>query len=126
MSLKMKNTNIFFVIAIIFILSCCQREPIIRFGFDSTFGKSSLGLSIMNVTKNDSSIILTGTIIVSDGEVLMELQNPAGEIVFSNILESPNTLQVNETYQACEGNWKLKYRSIGGTGSIILHLIKVN
>lgn len=125
----MKNVlNIRILVAVLMLLlTCsCQKEPIIRFGFDCDFGKNSQGLTIMNVGSSAKSITLKGEVIVNEGEVLVELINPTGEAVFSNLVASPKTLHVDELFPAISGNWKLKYSSLEGNGSIKLHLNLVN
>lgn len=124
----MKNAlkiNIFATI-IILLASSCQKEPFNRFGFDCDFEKNSQGLTIMNVSSSAKSINLKGEVAMEVGEVLVELENPTGEIVFNGHLVSPIALDVNEIYQAVSGNWKLKYKSLGGIGSINLHLNIIN
>lgn len=111
---------------IMLLASSCQKEPIIRFGFDCDFGKNSQGLTIMNVSSSAKSITLAGEVAVDEGEILVELENPTGEIVFTGHLVSPIALQVNESYPAVSGNWKLRYNSLEGEGSIDLHLNIVN
>jgi filamentous hemagglutinin family protein len=116
--MNMKNI----IVLILLLTSSCQKEPDIRFGFDADFGKNSHGLTIMNVVKNTQTISLKGNIAVTDGEILVELINPDGDIVFVQNLKSPESLDVNESFPAVEGNWKLKYASIEGVGSVTLHL----
>lgn len=121
----MKNVlNIRILVAVLMLLlTCsCQKEPIIRFGFDCDFGKNSQGLTIMNVGSSAKSITLKGEVFVNEGEVLVELINPTGETIFSNHFISPKSFNVNETFTAITGKWKLKYKSIEGNGSLTLHL----
>lgn len=118
----MKRTILHTIAFIFLFVSSCQKEPFIRFGFDTEFEKNSQGLVIMNVDKNSKSITLTGEIIVVEGEILVELIDPTGENAFIGHLVSPLNQQVNESFDAIPGNWKLKYKSIEGEGSINLHL----
>lgn len=122
----MKKIIILVLAAALAFVASCQKEPIIRFGFDCDFGKNSQGLTIMNVSSSAKSITLTGDVSVSVGEILVELIDSSGEIVFSNQLTSPNTLHVNESFPVISGNWKLKYKSLEGVGAINLHLNIVN
>ena len=110
------------LIAILVLTSSCQKEPINRFGFDADFERYSRGLSIMNVSNKAEAITLTGEVFVTEGEILVELIAPSGEAVFSSNVISPQILHVNESFEAISGNWKLKYTSLDGDGSIILHL----
>jgi hypothetical protein len=100
----------------------CETEPEIRFGFDTEFNKHSQGVSMMNVSNKSHVITLTGDITVSEGQILIELINPAGDTLFICHLISPESLIVNESFQAVSGIWKLKYKSIEGTGTLVLHL----
>ncbi|PKP48289.1 MAG: hypothetical protein CVT92_16240 [Bacteroidetes bacterium HGW-Bacteroidetes-1] len=104
----------------------CQKEPIIRFGFNTDFGKNSQGICIMNVSSGSNSISLKGEIAVVVGEVLVELIDPSGETVFTGHFVSPKNLDVNESFEAISGNCKLKYKRMDGVGSMRLHLNIVN
>jgi hypothetical protein len=121
-----KSLTLLAAFVILILASSCQKEPIIRFGFDCDFEKNSQGLTIMNVSSSAKTITLTGEVVLAEGEVLVELVNPSGQIVFTNQLATPNSLYVNESYPAISGNWKLKYKSLEGKGSINLHLNIVN
>jgi hypothetical protein len=121
-----KRVNLPAGLLLLLLASSCQKEPIIRFGFDCDFGKNSQGLTIMNVSSSAKSITLTGDVLVSEGDLLVELVNPSSEIVFTNQFATPKTLHVNESFPAISGNWKLKYKSLEGVGAINLHLNIVN
>lgn len=111
-----------FLAAVLFVFSSCQKESIIRFGFDCDFGKDSQGLTIIKVGSSANTIILTGEITLAEGGVFMQLLNPEEEIVFSRERFMPGNLRVNQSFQATAGIWKLKYQSFEGKGSINLHL----
>ena len=115
---SMKNI----LLLILLLTSSCQKEPDIRFGFDADFGKDSHGSTMMNVEKNTQALSLKGNVAVTEGEIHVELINPDGDIVFVQDLKSPESLDVNESFQAIEGDWKLAYTSIEGVGSVTLHL----
>jgi len=104
----------------------CEKEPMIRFGFDSQFNKDSFGLTIMNVNRNAELVILEGEITVNEGEVQVELINPEGLKVFSSGIAAPDKVEISEVYTSQSGNWKLKYQSIHGVGSICLHMSSSN
>ncbi len=123
---KMKSSFKYVSILILFLMLSCQKESIIRFGFDTDFGRNSHGLSIMHVGKQVKRISLEGELFVSEGGVLLELINPNRETVFTIQPQSPENLYLDESFQAVSGNWKLKYRSIEGSGTITLHLNAVN
>ena len=122
----MKSTMIIISLLLFFLTSSCFKEPIIRFGFDTGFDKKSQGLTIMNVGNSAATITLQGNLVVTEGEVLVDLLNPKGETVFQSHLISPKSVQVNESFTAAKGNWKLKYKSMEGVGSLTLHLNIVN
>jgi len=107
---------------VLFLVFACETEPEIRFGFDTEFNKYSQGLSAMNVSNKSQVINLKGDITLKEGQVLVELINPAGDTLFTRHLLSPESMIVNESFQAVSGNWKLKYKSIEGNGLLILHL----
>lgn len=111
---------------ILFLVFACEMKPVVRFGFETEFEKNSHGISIMHVNNKSHMVSLNGDIVAKEGEVKVELTNPAGDTLFTCHLISPENLRVNESFQAVSENWKLKYRSIGGTGSLVLHLTHEN
>lgn len=111
---------------ILLLASSCQKEFEIRFGFDSEFSKDSYGLTIMNVNKNDELVTLEGEISITEGEIQVDLINPDGVKEFSAIIIGPNKIEVSEAYLSKTGNWKLKYRSNNGVGTINLHMNTAN
>lgn len=117
----MKYT-IFYSLLLIFIVVSCHEEPIVRFGFDTEIDKNSHGETVMNVENTTESIVLFGDIVLSEGEITVELTDPAGVSVFKCHLKSPVFYNVNELFQTVPGYWKLKYKSVEGVGSIILHM----
>ncbi len=117
-----RRINLPAILALLLLVVSCQKEPIIRFGFDSDFGKNSQGITIMNSSSGAKTITLTGKIVLNEGGVLLELNDPIGKNVFTNQLVSPTILNVEESFPAVSGNWKLKYKSLDGEGSIKLHL----
>ncbi len=100
----------------------CEKEPMIRFGFDSQFNKDSFGLTIMNVNRNTELVILEGEITVYEGEAQVDLINPEGVKVFSTSIKAPDKVEISKAYLSQSGNWKLKYQSIQGVGTICLHM----
>lgn len=104
------------------LMSSCERDHSIRFGFDSQFDKNSTGLSIMAVNNAASSVYLYGTVEIEQGEIEVELLDPDGLVVYTIKLHNQENLQVNRTFTALPGFWKLKYKSYDGKGNINLHL----
>jgi hypothetical protein len=123
--MKMKNALLTSLVLFL-LLYACYEDPVIRFGFDTEFGKNSQGLTMMEVSNNQKAVTLRGDVFVTSGGILVELINPKGEIVFTNQITFPNSLFVNEAFHSVSGTWRLKYKSLEGTGSITLHLNIIN
>jgi len=104
------------------LMNSCERDHSIRLGFDSQFDKNSNGLSIMVVNRAASSVYLYGNVEINEGEIEVELTDPDGFAVYTVKLRNQENLQVNKTFAASPGFWKLKYKSYDGTGFINLHL----
>lgn len=118
----MKNIYTISLLFLLLITNSCERNPSIRFGFDTEFDKDSQGLSIMYVEEDFLSIQMEGTITVTEGAVLVELINPTGENVLTREITAPANYKLDESYEGLSGNWKLKYKSLAGRGTIHLHL----
>ena len=128
--MKMINTIILKRISIILLgaffvlITSCEKDPYINFGFDSKIDKNSNGLVIAHISDNDERIHLTGVINLLEGEVKITLTSPDNETVYSKTINAPIELKINETFEANLGYWKLKYESNKGIGTIDLHLYK--
>lgn len=120
----MKSTIALIYLACIVLLSSCEKEPYIRFGFDSPIEKNSSGLVIADISHHVEDVCLNGSIRLREGEVEINLINPKGSTVYSKTLAGPGELKINETFEAKSGYWKLKYKSNNGVGEIDLHLFK--
>jgi hypothetical protein len=118
----MKVLFVAFLAVSITLMSSCERDNSIRFGFDSQFDKNSNGLSIMVVNRAASSVYLYGNVEIKEGEIEVELVDPDGLVVYSIKLHNQENLQLNKTFTALPGFWKLKYKSCDGKGNINLHL----
>jgi hypothetical protein len=121
-----KRINLPAALMILLLASSCQREYEIRYGFDSQFNKDSYGLTIMNVNRSSQLVTLEGEISVSEGEFQVDLINPEGIKEFSAIIIGQNKIDVSEAYTTKTGNWKLKYQSLNGVGTINLHMNTTN
>lgn len=110
------------LVAMLLVGSSCHKEVETRFGFDSQFDRDSRSLTIMNVNKSADMVKLEGEINVNEGEVLVELIDPVGLSVFSTKISAPEKLTISRSYGSVAGNWKLKYQSLEGTGTIHLHM----
>jgi hypothetical protein len=113
-------------VIIILLMNSCETEQIQRFGFDSQYGINSTGLTIFSVSPSTDLIRLSGSIVVTEGELTAELITPCGETVFFDTVYSPDTLNIGRNFTAEPGVWKLKYTSIHGAGIITLHAILID
>ena len=120
----MKRIGVLFFSIFLVLFTSCEKEPDIKFGFDSKIDKNSKGLVIAHISDNDDSIQLTGVISLLEGEVIVNLSNPAGVAVYSKSITAPIKLEINEKFEVKNGYWKLKYESNKGIGTIDLHLYK--
>ncbi len=118
----MKTKSSLFIILILILLCSCEKNPMIRYGFDSRFNKDSRGLSVMAVTNNSGLITLMGTVKIDSGELIIELTDPDGISVFNMHSFSPDCFDIIKTFRTKKGYWKLQYTSIQGVGVIYLHL----
>lgn len=118
----MKTILVILTAICLMLFSSRKRDSEIRYGFDSQFYKNSKGISIMAVDKAVESIYLYGSVEIEEGKFKVDLIDNEGETAYSLILDDPEKLEVNETFKAEPGYWKLKYKSYGGKGNINLHL----
>lgn len=118
----MNKTLFLITVGVLLLSGSCFKDPDIRFGFDTLFGSNSQGVSIMNVSSSVSTITLKGDVVITSGEVFVELTGPGDEPIFTRTLKSPASIHIDESYQAAPGNWKLRYNSNEGTGTLKLHL----
>jgi len=104
------------------LFSSREKDSEIRYGFDCQYFEDSKGLSIMAVNKDVKSIYLYGSVEIEEGEVYVELINPKGDTAYDFTLNNRDKLEVNKTFKAEPGYWKLKYKSYDGRGNINLHI----
>src|SRR5690606_10616366 len=107
---------------LLFAVTACITAPIIRFGFDTGFKKNVTGLTIMHIGNNALAVNLNGESSLNEGAVLVELINSTGDIVFTKRIIKAGNYMIDESFPAVSGNWKLKYKSLEGTGLLKLHL----
>ena len=107
----MKRISAIVYITCIVLLIACKKEPYINFGFDSPINKNSDGLVIADISGNVKHIYLNGLITLTEGEVKVYLVDPVGDSIYSEAILAPNELNINETFEAKPGYWKLKYIS---------------
>lgn len=118
----MKKFSLFIYLIFIVSLISCEKEPLINFGFDSPIDKNSKGLVIADISQNVEKIYLNGFISLAQGEVEINLLSPNGVAAYSKTIIAPVELEINGTFNATNGYWKLKYKSHEGIGEIHLHL----
>lgn len=110
------------VVIIVFVFNSCEIEPLSRVGFNSSIGKDSSGLTILDVKSNNEPVFLVGTMVITEGIVEVELINPEGIAIYSKRFQSSASSKIDESFHAVPGYWKLKYKSYQGVGNIDLHL----
>jgi hypothetical protein len=110
------------LVAALILLTSCEKLPESRIGFSSPITKDANGLAIVHLGSRVDSIKLQGSIALSEGAVEVRLTNPAGEVVYTIELQYPDDLQMDRSFSALPGNWKLQYKSRNGIGNIDLHV----
>lgn len=118
----MKKILIPFFVIYLFLSTSCTKEYPTRFGFYCPVEKNSSGLTIMAVSSRAAYIHLDGYVSVHEGDVVLTLTDPDGVLVFSKLVESGENLRLNQTFKAVPGLWKLRYKSVQGTGSMDIHM----
>lgn len=117
----MKKFRVIICLLLFVQLSSCEKHSFTRFGFDSPITEDSKGLVIMSVSESATQVLLNGQISLLEGVLELNLLNSDGVIVFSKTLEAPIEIDIDESFKALPGYWKLKYTSLGGRGDIDLH-----
>ncbi|MBK9290440.1 MAG: hypothetical protein IPM52_02225 [Bacteroidetes bacterium] len=107
---------------LLLLILACQKEPFIRHGFNTELKQGSTGYVVVFSAENNKTLLLQGSISINSGSLLIELIDPHGEKCFSKRISDPGTWQINESFGAYSGYWKLRYQSIEGEGKISLHL----
>lgn len=118
----MKKASTFIYMTVIVLMISCEKELDINFGFNSAINRNSKGLVIADISDNVEKIYLNGYVRLKEGEVELKLLNPNGVAIFSKTLVAPIEFEINETFDATNGYWKLRYKSNEGIGKIDLHL----
>lgn len=118
----MRKICIFFLGALLMLLDSCEKEVSLYTGFNIPIHKYSNGDINTLVACNKERIYLNGSIILIEGEIVINLIDPNGIAVYEKKIIAPVEMQVDECYYAISGYWQLKYESNGGIGTIDLHL----
>lgn len=104
------------------LLASCEQKQTMRFGFESSFDKTSTGLTIMSVNKMADVIYLNGAMQIDLENVTVLLLTPDGNAVFNETFYAAESISINESFSAEPGIWTLKYISNEGQGTIDLHM----
>ena len=123
----MKNISYLLLALVAFFTTSCEKHwnfdfEEIEYGFNTEIHESSKELIIMKVNDATASIRLKGNIELYNGKVEITLVNPDGNTVFEESITGKTEIEVNKTFAAHKGYWKLSYKSIDGMGFINLHL----
>lgn len=118
----MIKTQVIILVALIVILASCEKESHINLGFDSTIKKFSDGMIIADIKGSYEKVYLHGIIMLSEGELLVNLMNANGIVVYTITHKAPVDFTIYETFFTESGYWKLSYKSNQGVGKINLHL----
>lgn len=113
---------IIYFVFIIFGIYACEKERYFNCGLKTPINKDSYGLVEADVDRNVEKIYLQGHINLREGKVEVNIINANNFVVYSEIIIAPSDLQINETFNANTGIWKLKYTSSNGIGDIHLLL----
>lgn len=102
-------------------LQSCGKSELNRIGFDVEFTPISKGLTVIYVDEETTSLILHGSITLDEGNIIVEFINNKGITVYEMTYNEPGIYSTSETFVANKGYWKLKYRSLEGSGELFLH-----
>ena len=120
--MKQRDNILIILTVIMTVMSSCERTTSDRYGFDLPVGPRSGGINTVEVDFTVSVIRLTGNIIAWDGALYAEIISPSGAVVFSAVVEAPDEVQIDKYIQVEEGEWRMRYFSLNGTGYMRLHL----
>lgn len=76
----------------------------------------------MEVRNNVEFLTLIGKIELKKGGIEVKLLGPDEFVAYFTEAEQPGIVQINRTFRASKGFWKLSYQSLEGEGTIDLHL----
>ena len=118
----MKHLPLYLTSLALILLCYCEQEWHFVTGFDTPIEKISSGLIMVHLAEDAKSLVLEGSISVFEGEVEVTLLDPEGSLAYASKFQSSGRLPVHEALQMVPGLWTLSYKSLGGRGSISLHL----
>jgi hypothetical protein len=106
----------------IVLATACQDDTLSRSGFDTLIEPTSHGSVTLDVNKEEKTLLLTGTITVSTGNVALHVTSPQGDTAYTDTIGAVRTAHIDQTFDAIEGAWSLSYQSLQGTGALNVHL----
>ena len=123
----MKNISYLLLVLVTFSTASCEKHwnydfEEIEYGFNSEIHETSEELVIMKVNDTRAIIRLKGNIELYNGKVEITLVRPDGNTVFEESITESTEIEVNKTFPAQKGYWKLSYKSTNGMGFINLHM----
>ena len=118
----MKHLPLYLTSLALILLCYCEQELHFVTGFDSPIEKNSSGLIMVHLAEDAKSLVLEGSISVFEGEVEVTLLDPEDRVAFRSTFQASKRLPVYEALNIVPGFWTLSYKSLGGRGSISLHL----
>ena len=104
------------------VMSSCETVASEKYGVDLPVGPGATGASTIEVDFTVSAISLTGRISVTEGSIMAEVMSPSGAVVFSVTAEAPGEIIIDRSIPVEEGEWRLHYLSLNGTGHLSMHL----
>jgi hypothetical protein len=104
-------TRIFFLVTLVVNLASFEKEPPVSYGFDSTIKKFSDGMLIADIEGRYEKVYLHGIIMLSEGELLVNLLNAKRIVVYTKTLKVPVYFTICNTFFAESGIWKVSYKS---------------
>lgn len=110
----------------LFLFSCTEHWKYdledINYGFKSEIHEYSKEFILMKVKDQSTDIQLHGSIELHCGSVEIKVVSPEGNTIFKYRLTDRTQIELNETFPAQKGYWKLKYESDEGRGFINLQM----
>ena len=120
--MNVKETILVLLAVVITFLNSCETIPADRYGIDLPVGPGASGSTSVEVDFSVSSLRLTGSIRVTEGTIVADVMSPSGAAVLSLTVEAPGEMHIDRYFPAEEGEWRMRYISLDGTGYIHLHL----
>ncbi len=120
--MNLRETILIVIAVAMTVLYACEPVAADRFGFDLPVGPGSAGNNTVTVDFTVSTIHLTGRISASEGTLFAEVMSPSGAVVFTTNVEAPGEVRIDRYIPVEDGDWKMRYLSLNGTGYIRMQL----